>query len=181
MRKRRRVSDDVLLSEADLSIIRCIQNDARCSLAKVADAVGMPESTVRHRLNGLMKRKLIEFAVVTNPLMIGYSVWAVFEIQVKPQRIRPVAQLLAKIPEIHIVGIVTGRYDIYASALFRDNTELLDFITGPIAQVPGIIHISTTNMIEIIKREVTFGVPNGRPIGASRKVAPRALRNVTSG
>lgn len=172
MPKRRRRAEANTLSDADLSIIRCMQKDARGSLTKVAETIGMPESTVRHRLGRLVQQGLIEFAVVTNPLLIGYSVWVIFEIEVQPSRIRPVAQRLAEIAEIHLVGIVAGRYDIYAGALFRNNKELLDFITGPLARVPGIIRISTSSMIEIVKRTVTFGIPNGatsRTAASSRR------------
>lgn len=163
----------VALDEADLAIIRCMQKDARASLSKVAEVVDMPESTVRHRLGLLAKTGLIEFAVVTNPLLIGYSTWVIFEIETQPSKIRPVAQKLSEIPEIHFVGIVAGEYDIYASALFRNNQELLDFLTGPLARVPGIIRISTSNMIEIVKRTVTFGIPNGEvsKIDKSRRKA----------
>jgi Lrp/AsnC family transcriptional regulator for asnA, asnC and gidA len=121
----------------------------------------MPESTVRHRLALLAKTGMIEFAVVTNPLLIGYSTWVIFEIQTQPSKIRSVAQKLAEIQELHFVGVVAGEYDIYASALFRNNQELLDFLTGPLARVPDIIRVSTSNMIEIVKRTVTFGIPNG--------------------
>lgn len=150
------------LSAVDVRIINLLQEDARGSLVKVAQSLAIPESTVRNRVNGLVRRGLIEFAVVTNPLRFGYGVWAIIEIQVQPTKIRSVAKRLAALSEIHLVGIMTGSYDIYAGTLFRNNQELLDFITGPLATIPGIQRISTSQMLEVVKRTVTFGIPDGR-------------------
>ena len=79
----------VELSSTDLAIIRCLQRDARGSLVKVAKSLKLPESTVRNRFNQLVKQRLIEFALVNNPLKFGYPIWAIFEIQVQPIKIRP--------------------------------------------------------------------------------------------
>jgi Lrp/AsnC family transcriptional regulator for asnA, asnC and gidA len=154
-------SDSVVVTATDLAIIRCLQEDARSSLAKVSETLQIPESTVRHRFNRLVQQGLIEFALVNNPLKFGYSIWAIFEIQVQPAKIRAVAKALAGLADVHLVGIMTGNYDIYASALFRTNQDMVDFITGPLAKVSGIMHISTSNMLEVVKRNVTFGVPVG--------------------
>ena len=162
VRNKARKSGEVELAPVDIDIIRRLQQDARGSLVKVASELGIPESTVRHRVNRLVELGLIEFAVVTNPLRFGYGIWAIIEIQVQPTKIRDVAQRLARTSEIHLVGIMTGSYDIYAGALFRNNQELLDFITGPLAKIPGIQRISTSQMIEVVKRTVTFGIPEAR-------------------
>lgn len=169
--KKVKKTEEVQLTPVDIQIIRRLQEDARGSLVKVADSLRIPESTVRNRVNRLVKKGLIEFAVATNPLRFGYGVWAIIEIQVQPTKIRAIARRLAKISEIHLVGIMTGTYDIYAGALFRNNQQLLDFITGPLAQIRGIQRISTSQMLEVVKRTVTFGIPDGR--NSARKPASR--------
>lgn len=160
------------LSSTDLAIIRCLQRDARGSLVKVAKTLKLPKSTVRNRFNRLVKQRLIEFALVNNPLKFGYPIWAIFEIQVQPMKIRAVARHLARMPDVHLVGIMTGNYDIYASALFRTNQEMLNFITGPLGKIEGILRISTSSMLEVVKRNVTFGIPEEkapRPRGDGRQ------------
>ena len=164
---------EVELAAMDIQIIRALQKDARGSLVKVASQLGIPESTVRNRVNRLVEKGLVEFAVATNPLRFGYAVWAIIEIQAKPAEIRSVAKRLAQIPEIHLVGIMTGSYDIYAGALFRNNEELLQLITGPLARISGIQRISTSQMLEVVKRNVTFGIPNG-PTKAVKRSARSA-------
>lgn len=164
------------LSPVDVRIIRLLQQDARGSLVKVAQSLDIPESTVRNRVNGLVRRGLIEFAVVTNPLRLGYGVWAIIEIQVQPTKVRAVAKRLASLSQIHLVGIMTGGYDIYAGTLFRNNQELLNFITGPLATIPGIQRIATSQMLEVVKRTVTFGIPDGRNGRFSGRESPTNRR-----
>lgn len=171
-------SEGVRLAPVDIQIIRALQRDARGSLVKVAAALGVPESTVRNRVNRLVEKGLVEFAVATNPLRFGYDVWAIIQVQVQPAHIRSVARRLAQVPDIHLVGIMSGSYDIYAAALFRNNQELLDLITGSLARIPGIRGISTSQMLEVVKRNVTFGIPNGETIApptTSKKAKKRRI------
>lgn len=160
-RHSRRATKEVRLSTTDRGIIRCLRQDARSSIVRIAKSVRAPESTIRHRLRRLVKDGLIEFAVVTNPLRFGFQVWAIIEIQAQPSKIRSVAQKLAEVPEVNLVAVMSGNYDVYAGALFRTQQDLLNFITGPIARIPGIQRISTASMLEIVKRTVTIGIPDG--------------------
>jgi Lrp/AsnC family transcriptional regulator, regulator for asnA, asnC and gidA len=151
--------DSFHLAPADIRIIQCLTKDARSSIAKIAEQLEIPESTVRHRVNRLVRGGVIEFAVMTNPLHLGYGSWAIIEIQVELKKIRAVARRLARIPEVYFVGITTGGYDLLVGAVFRSNEELLDFVTGRLAHIPGIIRTSTSSVLELVKRNMTFGLP----------------------
>lgn len=151
--------DSFRLAPADIRIIQCLTKDARSSIAKVAEELEIPESTVRHRVNRLVRSGVIEFAVMTNPLRLGYGSWAIIEVQAELKKIRAVARRLASIPEVYFVGITTGGYDLLVGAVFRSNEELLDFVTGRLAHIPGIIRTSTSSVLELVKRNMTFGLP----------------------
>ena len=133
--------DPARLAPIDVRIIRALHANARSSMSKIASRLGMPESTVRHRLNRLVRLGVIEFAAIVNPLQLGYQIWAQFHVEVELARMRSVAQRLARARQVYFVGIATGGYDVLVGAVFRTNEELLDFITGPMAKVPGIVGI----------------------------------------
>jgi DNA-binding Lrp family transcriptional regulator len=167
--------DSLKLAPIDIEIIRSLQGNPRGSVARIASRLAMPESTVRHRL---VRRGLVEFTVMTNPLQLGYQIWAIVEIQAAMPKIRAVAKSLAAAPEVYFVGITTGGYDILAAAVFRSNQELLDFITRRLSRVPGIVRTTTSSMLEVVKRTPTFVAPatvtaNGR--------APRSRRRRRAG
>jgi Lrp/AsnC family transcriptional regulator for asnA, asnC and gidA len=147
------------LKAADIRIIRCLQDDARAPVAKIAARMKMPESTVRHRLNRLVRDGIIDFAAVANPLKLGYQLWVIIEIQAEISKVRSVAQRLARAPEVNFVGVTTGGYDVLAAALFRSNEELLDFTTLRLASIPGIIRTSTSSVLQLVKRTVNFPLP----------------------
>lgn len=160
--------DRLKLAPADLRITRCLNEDARSSIAKIAHRLRMPESTVRHRLGRLVKGGVIEFAVLTNPLHLGYQIWIVIEIQTELPRVRSVARRLAEAPEVYFVGLTTGSYDVFAAAVFRSNNDLLDFITHRLSKIPGIIRTSTSSILEMVKRARTFAIPE-ELVGSDRK------------
>src|SRR3989442_716964 len=168
-----RGTETVSLAPADVRIIRCLQEDARAPVAKIATRIKMPESTVRHRLNRLVRNGIVEFAAVTNPLKLGYQLWVIIEIQAEISKVRSVAQRLAIAPEVNFVGITTGGYDVLAAVLFRSNHELLDFTTGRLASIPGIIRTSTSSVLHLVKR--TLQVPLPTPF-AGNGARPSSLR-----
>jgi Lrp/AsnC family transcriptional regulator for asnA, asnC and gidA len=164
-------------SPADIEIIRCLNEDARSSVTKIAGRLAMPESTVRHRLNRLLDAGVIEFTAVPNPLQLGYQIWAIMEIQAELSRIRGIARELADRPEVYFVGITTGSYDILAGAVFRSNDELLEFITGYLPKVPGIIRTATSTVLDVVKRFLTFAVADERKAEEPR---PRRRRRAAA-
>lgn len=164
------------LAPIDVRIIRALHANARSPMSKIAARLGLPESTVRHRLNRLVERGMIEFAAMVNPLQLGYQIWAQIHIEVELSRIRSVAQLLARAPEVYFVGIATGGYDVLVGAVFKSNKELLDFITGPMSKVPGILRTSTSSILEVVKRSMTFPLPEDVVPGRRcRRPRPRRL------
>jgi len=152
-------TEAIALDAVDLSIMRCLLQEARSSVTAIARTLEMGESTVRNRLKRLTEHGVVRFALITNPLRFGFQVWAMLEIQVEPSQIRVVAELLGREPEIHLVGIMSGSYDIYAGAVLQSNQELVDLITRRLSKIPGIIRISSSTMLEVVKRTVSFGFP----------------------
>jgi DNA-binding Lrp family transcriptional regulator len=150
----------VRLSEADVSIIECLQKDARSSVARIAKSLRMPTSSVRHRLQRLVKDGVIKFDAMTNPLRLGYQVWVMMELRVDITKIESVARQLAAEPEIYLVYIMTGRYDILVGAVFRTNDEFLEFITGRLSKMAGIARTSSSGVLRLVKRTMSFPLPH---------------------
>ena len=163
----------IKLLPADLDIIGRLTKDARASAASIAADLGMPESTVRHRMNRLVQEGVIEFAALTNPLQLGYHIWALMHVQVEMPRVRLVAERLAAAPEVYFVGVTTGSYDVFAGAVFRSNDELLDFITNRLAKVPGVVRTTTSNVLQVVKRVMSIGVPDSTTAADRRRARAR--------
>jgi Lrp/AsnC family transcriptional regulator for asnA, asnC and gidA len=172
-------------------------DDPRASVARIAQRLATPESTVRHRLNRLVQNGTIEFGVMTNPRQLGYAAWAMIQVQAAPTQIRSVARRLAAAPEVYFVMITTGTFNIVATAVFRSNEDFLDFVTRALSRVPGVAQVSTASVLQVVKRTLALGLPqeqagprtrsapagtgpaarpSDRPTARSRRAAPRQAR-----
>lgn len=171
---------DGQLRPIDVDIIRCLQDDTRSSYAKIAARLRVPESTVRHRLNRLIKDGVVEFATLTNPLHMGYQIWVLIDIQTELPRARAIAEHIAKAPEVYWVGVTTGTRNLHVGAVFRSNKELVDFMSGRLCAVKGIIATTTTSILELTKRKWTIGVPDDMvgkgPQGPRRQLTRKGQR-----
>jgi Lrp/AsnC family transcriptional regulator for asnA, asnC and gidA len=127
----------------------------------IAKEVGVSESTVRNRLRRLVDQGLVGFDITTDPYRFGYEVWTMLEIRVELPRIRAVAEHISREPRVHMVGITTGAYDIFAAAVVRSNQDLVELITNRLSKIPGITAVSSSTILEVVKRNVNFGFPPG--------------------
>jgi Lrp/AsnC family transcriptional regulator for asnA, asnC and gidA len=147
------------LDGTDLAIVRSLLPNARKSVTLIAKEVRVSESTVRNRLKKFATNKVMDFELTTDPLRFGYSVWAMLEIHVELPKIREVAELISREPRIHMVGITTGAYDIFAASVVRSNQELVELITNRLSKIPGITRVSSSTILEMVKRKTNFGFP----------------------
>ena len=168
--------EQLTVSAADIQIIRHLEKDPRSPVARIAEALDMPESTVRNRLNRLTEAGIIDFAAMVNPLQFGYQVWTVMLIECEVAKISSVAEKLAKLPEIYFVGISVGNFNIFASAIFRTNQELLAFVKKELARIPGITHTSINSLLEITKRTIPSGLANHDKDNATPKTVKVAKK-----
>jgi Lrp/AsnC family transcriptional regulator, regulator for asnA, asnC and gidA len=153
-----------MLSQSDLNIIGYLSNDPRCSVSKMAEDLEMPESTVRHRLNRILETGLIEFAAIVNPLEFGFNTWTIMEVQAQLNRVEAVGETLASFQEVYFVGLTSGGYDLLVGAVFRSTEEHRHFVTTKLANIPGIVRTSTSNVLKVFKRTSAFGLLRGLPI-----------------
>lgn len=164
--RRTRRSAPLVLDEHDLRIIATMENDARRGMGEMAEALGIHRNTVTAKLNRLIRERVIRPAVYVDPRTLGYRAPAIIGIKVVPGEIERVAARVASLPNIHHVHICVGRYDvILAGSLFRDEDELLAFVTNEVSRAPGVTAVET--MITVGLGKVNLAVvdcpPSDRP------------------
>lgn len=147
-----------LIDTIDANIISLLQDEGRMPNTDIARRLGMAEATVRKRIDRLRQEKVIRVAAWVDPLKIGYEIYVHIEIEVNPPNVEKVAESLTKLPEVFYVGICTGSFDILASAVFRSNEHMYEFLTRRLNRVPGLRRTSTSSVIRVVKRESPFPV-----------------------
>jgi len=136
--------DEPLLAE--------LSRDGRASHAALAAAVHWHESTVRRRIEELCHSGLLHFEVDLDARGLGMNVSALLWLKVEPSRLDAVGQALAEHPEVPFAAATTGPSNVVVTALFRDTQHLYEYLTGPLASLPGVSSVETAPIIRTLKR-----------------------------
>ena len=136
--------DEPLLAE--------LGRDGRTSHAALATAIHWHESTVRRRMEELCRSGLLHFEVDLDARCLGLNVSALLWLKVEPSRLDAVGHALAGHPEVPFAAATTGPSNVVVTALFRDTQHLYEYLTGPLASLPGVSSVETAPIIRTLKR-----------------------------
>ncbi len=136
--------DEPLLAE--------LGRDGRTSHAALATAIHWHESTVRRRIEELHRSGLLHFEVDLDVRCLGMNVSAMLWLKVEPSWLDAAGQALAGHPEVPFAAATTGPANVVATALFRDTQHLYEYLTGPLAALPGVSSVETAPIIRTLKR-----------------------------
>jgi DNA-binding Lrp family transcriptional regulator len=136
--------DEPLLAE--------LGRDGRTPHAALATAIHWHESTVRRRIEELCRSGLLHFEVDLDARCLGMNVSALLWLKVEPSRLDAVGRALAEHPEVPFAGATTGPTNVVVTALFRDTQHLYEYLTGPLASLPGVSSVETAPIIRTLKR-----------------------------
>lgn len=143
----------------DRAIIRQLQRNARMSYAELSRATGIPESTVRRRMDRLQQRGVIEFAMVADPSKLGYELWAMIGLRVELQKLAEIGARLREMNEVNFAAFLTGNFDIMIQVIVRSQENLVDFLTQRLAAIDGVRSTETFVMPYIIKPMTSWVLP----------------------
>ena len=146
------------LDEVSKLIIEQLQKDGRRSFADIGKAVGLSEAAVRQRVQKLTEQGVLQIVAVTDPLQLGFHRQAMVGIRVEGDP-RKVAEALEKVDAIDYLVLSTGRFDILAEMVARDDEEMTELLYGKIRTIPGVIATETFTYLELRKQHYNWGTP----------------------
>jgi Lrp/AsnC family transcriptional regulator, regulator for asnA, asnC and gidA len=153
------------VTATDRAIIRLLQQNARVSYAELSRVTGIPESTVRRRMDRLQHRGVIEFAMLAEPAKLGYDLRAMIGLKIELNRLEEIASTLRSMNEVTFAAFVTGNFDIMIQTVVRSQEALVEFLTKKLARIEGVKSTETFVMPWIIKPTTSWILPEA-PDGA---------------
>lgn len=165
------------LDDADIKILEQLQSDARIPLTQLSEQLGIPHSTVRHRLQRMEEAGVIEkYAVVINPVRVGFLIDCFVEVTLD-HRVETDAALkaLSELEEVIELYILTGEIDVLARICARDVEHLREILYERFTQVPGLVRTNTLVILGAQVKTVTLRAKDAvdtqvdKPGGASLK------------
>ena len=133
-------------------IISALQENGRRPTSEIARCIDVPESTVRRRIDRLIKSGLIQvIALVRDPKDLGLAVHALLSMQVAPEDRDEVVALLRDCDELRWVVFVTGSRNLRAEGFFRSLEHLNEFYTRMIAGTEAIQEAEMQIILDLYK------------------------------
>lgn len=144
------------IDELDARLITLLTNEPRLGVLEYSRRLGVARGTVQARLDRLIARGVIcGFGPDVSPAALGYDVTAFVSLEIRQVAGHdPVADRLARIPEVLEVHTITGGSDLLCRVVARTNSDLqrvIDVIVG----VQGVLR---TNSIIALDTPVPYRV-----------------------
>ncbi|MEO6169173.1 MAG: Lrp/AsnC family transcriptional regulator [Chitinophagales bacterium] len=134
------------LDELDFKILSHLQKDGRKSFTEIAYALKVSVGTIRNRVQWLTETKTLQVIGRVDPEKIGFHAYAHIFLNVRPaQLIIPVAEKIAKLPEVSFLAMISGAYDLEVNVMCRNNDHLIWLMNEKIHTIKG-VHETATNM-----------------------------------
>ena len=139
------------MDETDLRLIALLRENARASVAGLAQQLRVSRGTVQNRIDRLVERGvLLGFTVRTTPDAEPRRVRAVMMIAVEGERARDILRTLRGYPEVRALHTTNGRWDIVAE-LATDSLEAFDEALRRVREIKGISNSETSLLLSTHK------------------------------
>ena len=147
-----------MLDEIDKKIIKVLEDDARTSLRKISELVGVSLGTVSNRVKKMEKNGVIKgYSVILDPDQIGWELNVVIGLRIQKGRLIEIQEKIAKDSRVHGVYDVTGDFD--SMVIARDkNRKDLDDLSKNVLSIDG-VERSITHLVLNTVKEKTASLP----------------------
>ncbi|MFP4045699.1 MAG: AsnC family transcriptional regulator [Candidatus Aenigmatarchaeota archaeon] len=140
------------MDEKDKQIIELLRENARMPFTKIADEIGVTESTIRKRVKSLEKRGVIEgYTAEVDPGKMGYGTTAIVGLDVESEYLLKAVEDLKKVEEVKSISTSTGDHMIMMEVWAKDNSHLSEVVFNKIGGVKGVKDLCPAIVLEEIK------------------------------
>lgn len=143
------------LDALDAAIFAELQQDGRRSYRTIAGNLGVPEGTVRYRVNRLLRDETIHIAALVHPERLGGTL-ATLLVRVALAHRDAAARELASWREVMYVSACTGRADLMLQVVTPGLDHLHELASRRLAAVEGVLDVETLVEVEVVKAHYSF-------------------------
>jgi Lrp/AsnC family transcriptional regulator for asnA, asnC and gidA len=143
----------ITIDETDKNIIEMINTDARIPYRQISRELDISVGTVHNRVEKLMKTGVIKkFAPIIDNKKLGYDLTSIIGVKVKAGQFQNWSE--KKSFDKHVLSIydVTGEYDAFLIAKFK-NTDELDKFIKDLLKEPHVERTYTQTVLNVVKEE----------------------------
>lgn len=134
--------DDYELDAIDRSILDVLMEDGLCHPVTIKTKLGMSESTIRKRINKMLKNDAFRIEVIPNLAILKERIWADIGLVIENNSSahKVIDSIISK-QAVHGIASVLGRYDIMMGGTFKDIDSLNSFVNNVLSEIEGVSSI----------------------------------------
>ena len=142
-----------MLDKTDRLIVEVLEKDARTSLRKIAEEVGVSLGTVSNRVKRMEESGVIRnYRVILDPDKVGWGLTVVIGLQIQKGRLIELQEKISKDRRVTGVYDVTGDFDSMIIARARDRSDL-DDLTKNVLSMDGVSRSVTHLVLNTVKED----------------------------
>jgi Lrp/AsnC family transcriptional regulator, leucine-responsive regulatory protein len=148
------------LDPVDRRLLELLADDARISVAALAEKAGISRAAAYTRLDGLRENGIIDgYSVRVNPARVGLGVTALVLIAGRQPAWRSLRRRLVSMPEVEYCAFITGEYDALLLVRVPDVETLRDVVLERLQASEEIRATQTIFVLEeLVKRPLVLPV-----------------------
>ncbi|MCG8566971.1 MAG: Lrp/AsnC family transcriptional regulator [Desulfobacterales bacterium] len=142
------------IDKTNIDIIRELK-EGKKSFKRIADKLAITENTVRARVNKLQDEGVLEICGLVDPATLPGHRVIIIGIKLSEMNLVEKGKEISKLRGVISTSVVTGRYDLIITVLFKKGFGLLEFYTEEMAQIEGVSSVETF----VVYKSYNFKVP----------------------
>lgn len=143
------------IDEKDKEILAELMKDGKARIKKIGKKLGLPMSTVHHRILRMEKDRVIErYAAIPNYKHIGLPILAYVFVSVdynKTSSQEDTAREIGGLPNVVETNIISGEIDIIVKVRAKDVDELSEVIIKKMRNIKGVAKTVTSIVMKAIE------------------------------
>ena len=143
------------LDDLDAAIFEQLQIDGRLPYRTMAKRLGVPEGTVRFRVNRLVRDGAVQITALIHPQRLG-GVLATLLVRVGAAERKSVVEELSAIESVMYLSACAGRAHLMLQVVAPGLDDLQALVDGRIGTVDGVLEVETLLELEVHKARWHF-------------------------
>ncbi len=127
----------------DRELISLLEQDACQTSQKLAEQLSVSPSTVRRRMQELLKGGIIRIVAIPEPKQVGFPLIAVVAFRVLHEKASALIKKLGSRKEVKCLYATSGQFDVIALMWFASTEHLFQFMQEDVGQLDGVTATET--------------------------------------
>ena len=142
-----------MMDEIDKKIVQMLNADGRINSIEIARKLEISEGTVRNRIKKMTDADLLKVTGLINPDQMPDKQLFLLGVKVAASKdLTKIAQTISTLKGVLSVYITTGRYDLIVEVWLPVKYGLIDFISGSMSTIGGIVSTESFLAMKSLKK-----------------------------